>query len=109
METPELNNENNNESNSFMSTHNTMVTRIDLTSLKNATDKVRDEISKIIVGQHQLTFAALPEHRECVVIAVEGALYARLLALSGITPWLLSILFNLASFLAGLWLWQTLL
>src|SRR5687768_6193241 len=50
METPEVNNENN----SFMTTPTTMVNRIDLTSLKNGTDKVRDEISKIIVGQYQL-------------------------------------------------------
>ena len=46
---------------------------------------------------------------EVLVVVVEGALYARLLALSGITPWLLSTLFNLASLLTGLWLWQTLL
>jgi MoxR-like ATPase len=52
METPELND--NNESNSFNSIPNTMVNRVDLTALKNATDKVRDEIAKIIVGQHQL-------------------------------------------------------
>lgn len=48
METPELNNE--------MPVNNppVYVNRIDLTGLKQATDKVRDEISKIIVGQHQL-------------------------------------------------------
>jgi hypothetical protein len=46
---------------------------------------------------------------ELLVVLVEGALYARLLSLPGITPWLLSALLNLASFLAGFWLWQTLL
>jgi len=49
METPELNNENN-----LNTVPNPVVQRIDLTGLKTATDKVRDEISKIIVGQHQL-------------------------------------------------------
>lgn len=47
METPELNNEN-------LTTQSTMVNRVDLSGLKTATDKVRDEIAKIIVGQHQL-------------------------------------------------------
>jgi hypothetical protein len=46
---------------------------------------------------------------ELLVVALEALLYARLLPLPGITPWLLSMLLNLASFLSGLWLWQTLL
>ncbi len=46
METPELNNENGN--------NEVIVNRMDLSGLKMATDKVRDEIAKIIVGQHQL-------------------------------------------------------
>lgn len=49
METPELNNEN-----TFNTIPSPMVQRIDLTGLKSATDRVREEISKIIVGQHQL-------------------------------------------------------
>lgn len=48
METPELNNEN-----PFIQP-TVIVNRVDLSALKLATDKVRDEISKIIVGQHQL-------------------------------------------------------
>ncbi len=48
METPELNNET-----PFIQP-TTIVHRVDLTALKLASDKVRDEISKIIVGQHQL-------------------------------------------------------
>jgi MoxR-like ATPase len=48
METPELNNE------TPITEPTTAVTRVDLTDLKIATDKVRDEIAKIIVGQHQL-------------------------------------------------------
>ncbi len=48
METPELNNDI-----PFVQP-TTMVNRVDLSALKLATDKVRDEISKIIVGQHQL-------------------------------------------------------
>ena len=47
METPELNTENGH-------TESTIVNRIDLSNLKASTDKVRDEIAKIIVGQHQL-------------------------------------------------------
>ncbi|MCC6457812.1 MAG: hypothetical protein IT328_22845 [Caldilineaceae bacterium] len=46
---------------------------------------------------------------ELLVVALEALLYARLLPLPGITPWLLSLLLNLASFLSGLWLWQILL
>jgi MoxR-like ATPase len=48
METPELNNE------TPITEPTTVVTRVDLTDLKIATDKVREEIAKIIVGQHQL-------------------------------------------------------
>jgi hypothetical protein len=46
---------------------------------------------------------------ELLVIALEALLYARLLPLPGIAPWLFSTLLNSASFLSGLWLWQTLL
>src|SRR5687767_11092408 len=46
METPELNND--------LPVNSPTFNRVDLSGLKNATDKVRDEISKIIVGQHQL-------------------------------------------------------
>lgn len=45
---------------------------------------------------------------EFVVVLVEGALYARFLQLSRSTPWLLSTLLNMASLLAGLFLWQRL-
>jgi MoxR-like ATPase len=48
METPELNND------IPVVQPTTMVNRVDLSALKSATDRVRDEISKIIVGQHQL-------------------------------------------------------
>jgi MoxR-like ATPase len=48
METPELNLENQTP------VPTTIVNRIDLTALKSATDQVRNEIEKIIVGQHQL-------------------------------------------------------
>ncbi len=50
METPELNSENEN----LVTETTTPVNRLDLSGLKTSTDKVRDEISKIIVGQHQL-------------------------------------------------------
>jgi hypothetical protein len=46
---------------------------------------------------------------EAIVVLLEGAIYARCLALSGYTPWLLSCLLNLASFVAGAWLWGLLL
>lgn len=50
METPELNNEN-----EIINTQPTVVVnRVDMSGLKAATDKVRNEIGKIIVGQHQL-------------------------------------------------------
>jgi hypothetical protein len=45
---------------------------------------------------------------ELLVVLLEGAIYARCLGLTAITPWLLSFLLNLASLLAGLWLWQLL-
>ena len=45
---------------------------------------------------------------EFIVVLVEGALYARLLQLSGYTPWLLSAALNTVSFLIGLALWQLL-
>jgi hypothetical protein len=47
--------------------------------------------------------------QECLVVMLEGAIYARYLALRGITPWLLSLLLNSASFITGLLLWQFLL
>ena len=43
---------------------------------------------------------------ELLVVVGEGALYRRLLTLHSYTPWLLSLLLNAASFMAGLWLWQ---
>jgi hypothetical protein len=46
---------------------------------------------------------------EVLVVVIEGALYAHILARTGVTPWLLSALLNLASYLTGLWLWQYLL
>lgn len=44
---------------------------------------------------------------ESLVVLIEGSIYARFLHLKGPTPWLLSFALNAASFLAGLWLWQT--
>lgn len=49
METPELNSDN-----GELTNNTPTFNRLDLTGLKSATDKVRDEIGKIIVGQHQL-------------------------------------------------------
>lgn len=46
---------------------------------------------------------------EFVVVLLEGASYAFLLHLKGITPWLLSFCLNAASFMAGLLLWTLLL
>jgi hypothetical protein len=46
---------------------------------------------------------------EGVVILLEGAVYWRVLSLSGVTPWLLSTFLNLASLVTGLWLWQAIL
>ena len=46
---------------------------------------------------------------ELLVAFVEGSIYARVLAISHVTAWILSILLNLASFLTGIWLWQQLL
>ena len=40
---------------------------------------------------------------ETIVALVESLLYARVLKLSGFTPYLLSLLLNLASFLTGLY------
>lgn len=49
METPELNLENDNQNNPTPTFN-----RLDLSGLKTSADQVRTEISKIIVGQHQL-------------------------------------------------------
>lgn len=46
---------------------------------------------------------------ELLVVLIEGTAYRYFLSLRGFTPWLLSLLLNSASFLAGLWLWQILL
>jgi len=46
---------------------------------------------------------------ELLVVLVEGAIYARVLAISRVTAWLLSTFLNLTSFLTGIWLWQQLL
>jgi len=46
---------------------------------------------------------------ELLVILIEGTAYHYLLSLRGLTPWLLSFSLNLASFLAGLWIWRILL
>lgn len=46
---------------------------------------------------------------ELLVVVIEGTIYARMLQLPGATPWLLSALLNLASFLTGLWLWQSII
>jgi len=46
---------------------------------------------------------------ELLVVLLEGMVYFRFLSLRGITPWLLSFCLNLASFLAGLLLWQIIL
>jgi hypothetical protein len=46
---------------------------------------------------------------ELIVVLIEGSAYRYFLSLRGLTPWLLSFSLNLASFLAGLWLWQILL
>ena len=45
---------------------------------------------------------------EFLVVLVEGLLYARFLKLPGYLPYLLSATLNIASFLAGLLLWQLL-
>jgi hypothetical protein len=46
---------------------------------------------------------------ELLIVLLEASIYWRVLTLSGFSAWLLSFFLNLASFLAGLWLWQLLL